>query len=177
MKKISLEAILLAALTLVMANATAADDKPDVMMTGTIVAVQGDELKIRTADVGVQTFKFKEGVERPANLAVGTNVTVWVDPDDADDNPPGEKIEKETYTIHRIQVAAAEPPKTAAPPPAQTQAPPPVERQPAAPPAEETAPQEELPATASPLPAIGILGLLAIAGGLTLRMKRHARSM
>jgi len=53
------------------------------------------------------------------------------------------------------------------------------ERSAAATPAEYDAARagDELPQTASPLAAIGLVGLFAIAGGLGLRMKNRRRAM
>ena len=71
MRTISLAAILLATLTLVMVNATGAQSEKEVMMTGTVVRAEGDNLINKTAQ-GDLTCKFKEGVARPAGLPPGT---------------------------------------------------------------------------------------------------------
>ena len=53
---------------------------------------------------------------------------MWVDEDDVDDNPPGEEMEKESYTILRMSVTpAAVPPPTNTPEPATPTTPPPSE--------------------------------------------------
>jgi hypothetical protein len=170
-------AIGVAVLTMVVASpvVTRADDKDDVMMTGTIVSIDGEKYTIRVPE-GDRIFKFKEGVAVPPNLAPGTQVTMWIDEDDVDDNPPGEKVESETYTIHRISVGApggtgmADTSRTMTPPtpaPAAPVTPPvtpaPVAPQATAPPAQ---PMTELPQTASPLYAVGVLGFLFFAGGI-----------
>ncbi len=179
MKTISLAAILLATLTLVMVNATGAQSEKEVMMTGTVVRADGDKWIIKTAQ-GEQTFKFKSGVTPPAGLAPGAQVTMWVDEDDVDDNPPGEEVEKETYTVFRMTVAPAAPPPTTTPEPATPTTPPPSEPAPTTPPPStpEPAPvSDELPATASPLALIGILGLVALASGYGIRRLRRRPSM
>jgi cell division septation protein DedD len=176
MKTISLAAILLATLTLVMVNATGAQSEKEVMMTGTVVRADGDKWIINTAQ-GEQTFKFKSGVMPPAGLAPGAQVTMWVDEDDADDNPPGEEVEKETYTVFRMSITpAATPPPATTPEPAAPATPPPSTSAPTTPPPTTPDPapvSEELPATASPLALIGILGLVALASGIGLRARRR----
>jgi hypothetical protein len=155
----------------------ASSDPKEVMMLGTIVsAANPDYLIIKTAS-GNQKFKFKEGVTRPADLKPGMQVTMWVDEDDADDNPPGEKPESETYTVYRMTVADAAPPPApveppATPAPAQT-TPPPAPAQPAQPAPSQPAPtRESLPDTASPLTGIAILGILALIGAIGVRRRR-----
>jgi len=157
-------------------------DPKEVMMLGTIVsAASPDYLIIKTAS-GNQKFKFKSGVTRPANLKPGMQVTMWVDEDDADDNPPGEKPESETYTIYRMTVADAVPPPAPA-----TETPPAPAATPSTPPPAEPAPQRtpttpaptthaELPDTASPLTAIALMGLLALIGAIGVRRRRHSLS-
>src|SRR5262245_3442026 len=113
-------AIGIALLALMMANVTLAQTKDDdVMMTGTIVSIDGEKYLIQTPE-GERVFRFKSGVTVPPNLAPGTQVTMWVDEDDVDDNPPGEKVESEVYTIHRMELGQAQssPPATDIPPPA-----------------------------------------------------------
>jgi hypothetical protein len=176
MKTLSLAAILMAA-TLAMVNPTSAQSEKEVMMTGTIVSTSPDETIIRT-EQGNLKCKFKDGVERPANLAPGALVTFWVDEDDADDNAPGEKMEDETYTILRMTVTPAAaptpPPAAATPPPARAETPAP---EPTAV-ADPVDTDDQLPDTASPLVAIGIMGLLALAGSLGIRRwRRHSTSM
>jgi hypothetical protein len=172
MRTISLAAILLATLTLVMVNATGAQSEKEVMMTGTFVRDDGDKMIIRTSQ-GEQTFKMQSGANRPADLTPGAQVTMWVDEDDADDNPPGEEVEDETYTVFRMTVVpAAAPPPATTPEPAAPVTPPPAQAPPPTTP--EPAPvADELPATASPLALIGILGLVALASGFGIRKLRR----
>jgi len=198
MRKISLAAFLLA--TFALANAAAAQtggtnpsgttapsgtaaktstDPKEVMMLGTVVSAANPDYVIIKVASGNQKFKFKDGAARPANLKPGMQVTMWVDEDDADDNPPGEKPESETYTVSRMTVADAAPPPApvAETPPAPTPAPatPPPAETPKTTPAPTTtsAPtRTELPDTASPLAAVGILGLLALIGAVGVRWRR-----
>jgi LPXTG-motif cell wall-anchored protein len=186
-KKISLAAFLLA--TLAWANAAGAQtsggtstptttgDPKEVMMIGTIVSAANPDYLIIKVASGNQKFKFKDKAMRPADLKPGTQVTMWVDEDDADDNPPGEKPESETYTVYRMTVADAAPPPapatTPTPAPAAS-APPPAEPAQPAPTTPAPAARAELPDTASPLTAFAILGLLALIGAVGVRRRRHS---
>jgi LPXTG-motif cell wall-anchored protein len=187
MKSIILAAFLLATIAVNTAGAqtsggtstpTTTGDPKEVMMIGTIVsAANPDYLIIKTA-AGNQKFKFKDKAMRPADLKPGTQVTMWVDEDDADDNPPGEKPESETYTIFRMTVADAAPPPapaaTPTPAPAASTPPPPAEPAQPAPTTPAPVARETLPDTASPLTAFAIIGLLALIGAIGVRRRRHS---
>jgi hypothetical protein len=101
---------------------------------------------------------------------------MMVDEDDVDDNPPGEKVESEVYTIHQISVVEAQaPPITDVPPPA---TPAPAEPAPVTPPPVTSAPAEpvtELPETASPVEVLGLVGLVAFASGMGLTIWQKRR--
>jgi len=187
MRTIILAAFLLATLVVVptagaqtsggTSTPTTTGDPKEVMMIGTIVsAANPDYLIIKTA-AGNQKFEFKDKAMRPADLKPGTQVTMWVDEDDADDNPPGEKPESETYTIFRMTVAdAASPPapETPATPAPAASTPPPAEPAQPAPTTPAPATRDELPDTASPLTAVAIMGLLALIGAIGVRRRRHS---
>ena len=120
MRTIILAAFLLATLVVVptagaqtsggTSTPTTTGDPKEVMMIGTIVSAANPDYLIIKVASGNQKFKFKDKAMRPADLKPGTQVTMWVDEDDADDNPPGEKPESETYTVYRMTVADATPP-------------------------------------------------------------------
>jgi LPXTG-motif cell wall-anchored protein len=59
---------------LVCGVAIAEQEKAIKHVTGTIVSVSDDELVLRTANAGEETFHFKEGASLPANLHVGDRV-------------------------------------------------------------------------------------------------------
>jgi LPXTG-motif cell wall-anchored protein len=148
------------------------------MMMGTVVSAANPDYLIIKVASGNQKFKFKDKAMRPADLKPGTQVTMWVDEDDADDNPPGEKPESETYTVYRMTVAdATPPPAPVTPPPTPApaaSAPPPAEPAQPAPTTPAPAARDELPNTASPLTAMAILGLLALIGAIGVRRRRHS---
>jgi len=188
MRPITLAALLVATFALVYsagaqttggtsASTTPSSSEKEVMMLGTIVsAANPDYLIVKTAS-GNQKFKFKSGVTRPPDLKPGMQVTMWVDEDDADDNPPGEKPESETYTIYRMTVADAVPPPTEATPPvppAPERATPPPPAEPAQPAATPPPARATLPETASPLAAFAVMGLLALIGAIGVRRRRHS---
>jgi hypothetical protein len=110
-------------------------------VTGTVVSTSGDEVVLRTPS-GEQTFMLSSTVDR-TQLTTGNSVTVWYDaPVTAGDRG----------TITRITMASE--PTT---PRTETGA------------ATSTTTSDELPATAGFLPLLGLIGLLALGGGLLMR--------
>jgi len=141
-----------------------ADDKPQTSVTGTITKMTSDDLVLQT-DQGELRFDMDSKTVKPGtSLAVGQKITVWYD---ANDDP------KHELDARKIEMFTEPAPTTQAPPPAQTYTPPPTETstqtQTYTPPAQEnTTTQETLPRTASPLPLMGLTGLLSLAGAALL---------
>ena len=154
MKKFALSnlfALTLALAVVSMTGLPAAADAPLVSITGTVVSVNGDVLVLAT-DRGNLTFDMDKDTIRPANIAVGSRITVSYDSDD-----------KTTDKMDARQIVMS--PATPMSPNVTTSP-----TTPEATPQETTQEeQRELPATASPLPLIAVLGLLSLAGGLMLR--------
>ena len=125
-------------------------DAPLVTITGTVVSIEGDVLTLST-DKGNLRFDLDKDTEKPANLAVGNRITVSYDSDD--------KV-TDKMDARRIVMAPA----------ASTPTPTPVTQ---STPSEPTETQTELPQTASPLPLVAGLGILALAGALLLRKRVH----
>jgi hypothetical protein len=130
------------------------------VVTGTVVALEdeGDDL-IMSTPKGTMTFDIDSDTERPASIVAGDRLTVWYDADD--------KME-DNIDARRIVTA----PAIVAMVPAATTTTTTYETTAEAAPVEEEE-EEMLPATASPLPLIGAIGILALAGVLLLR--RRAR--
>jgi LPXTG-motif cell wall-anchored protein len=164
MKKIALPKLLALSLALAVAawsGLPAAADAPLVTVTGTVVSLV-DEVLVVSTDKGNLTFDLDKSTEMPANIAVGNRITVWYDSDD--------KVE-DKMDARKIAMA-----------PASTPAPSPVTPSPSTTPPPTSTPQtsttnydaddsNELPATASPLPLMGLAGLVTLAGGLLLRKR------
>ena len=167
MKKFALSNLLALTLALgvvALASRPAPADAPLVTITGTVVSIV-DEVLVLSTDRGNLTFDLDKSTEMPANIAVGNRITVSYDSDDK----PEDKMD-----ARKIVMAPAATPVTPAPvTPAPTPTTPAPEPQTSAPMDEE--PSDELPATAGPLPLVGLMGLAALAGGLLLR-KRTRRS-
>jgi len=147
MKKFALSNLCALALALAVVSLTglpAAADAPLVSITGTVVSVNGDVLVLAT-DKGNLTFDMDKDTIKPASIAVGSRITVSYDSDD-----------KTTDKMDARQIVMA--PATTTPEPT-----------PQATTSTTQEEQRELPATASPLPLIAVLGLLSLAGGLMLR--------
>ena len=171
MKKVALSGLL--ALTFALGMIAFTDtavraDAPLVTITGTVVSRVDEVLVVRT-DRGDLTFDLDKSTEMPADLPVGSRITVSYDSDD-----------KVTDRMDARKIVMAPEPTVSTPAPTPTPAPmtpttpaPTVTTQQTTT-AYETD-QDELPATASPLPLMGGAGLLALAGGLLLR-KRTRRA-
>jgi hypothetical protein len=151
MKKIVLSNLFALALGLAVVALTglpaAADDV--VSITGTVTSMN-DEVFVLSTDQGNVTFEYDKNTVMPAGIVVGKRITVWHDADDKLTN----KID--ARRIELSPEASAVTPTTA--PPVPEPAPQPT-----------AAEHEQLPATASPLPLIAIVGLLSLAGGMLLR--------
>lgn len=168
MKTISMLAILVLALAL-----PARAQMGGSSVTGTVVTVSADNLVVRTA-TGEMSFKMAATVDRPANLAAGSQVTVMYTPPD-----PGYGNQNVATKITMAGATSAEQPKSQTPmssePTTQTPA-----AQESRQPAERTSSaggtkSEELPATASPLPLLGLLGLTSLGVGFAMRWNRSSR--
>jgi hypothetical protein len=161
MKKFALSNLLALTLALGVVASTglpAQADAPLVTVTGTVVSLV-DEVLVVSTDRGNLTFDLDKSTEMPANIAVGNRITVSYDSDD----DPADKMD-----ARKIVMAPAPSAVTPVTPvsPTPTPAPQPETSAPAY--DEEPA---ELPATASPLPLVGGMGLLALAGSLLLRRR------
>jgi LPXTG-motif cell wall-anchored protein len=159
MKKILVSnflALTLALGAVALTHVPAPADAPLVTITGTVVSIEGDVLTLST-DKGNLRFDLDKDTEKPANLAVGNRITVSYDSDD--------KV-TDKMDARRIVMAPA----------ASTPTPTPVTQTTPSEPAQTMSPAEpqthtELPQTASPLPLVAGLGILALAGALLLRKR------
>lgn len=158
MKKFALPNLCAFALALAMVAWTGlpvAADAPLVNVTGTVVSMT-DEVLVLATDQGNLTFDLDKSTEMPAGIVVGNRITVSYDSDDK----PEDKMDARRIVMTPAPSSAA--PATPTPTPETT--------------TQESAPayqdeEMELPATASPLPLMGVAGLLALAGGLLLRRR------
>lgn len=158
MKKFALPNLCALALALAMVAWTGlpvAADAPLVNVTGTVVSMT-DEVLVLATDQGNLTFDLDKSTEMPAGIVVGNRITVSYDSDDK----PEDKMDARRIVMTPAPSSAA--PATPTPTPETT--------------TQESAPayqdeEMELPATASPLPLMGVAGLLALAGGLLLRRR------
>ena len=160
MKKVLLNLVALALVAIASTHQPAKADAPLVTITGTVVSVDGDVLVLST-DKGNLTFDMDKDTVRPANIAVGNRITVSYDSDDK----TTDKMDARQIVMAPEVSSITPTPTTTTPEPTRVQAEPtttPVDEEP-----------RELPATASPLPMVGVLGLLALAGGLMLRKPRR----
>ena len=131
-----------------------------------VVRQDGKPRKYTQADVERRHAKlYRQGVEvalsqfRPGDRLSATIVT---------DGPP--------ETVTESQVAAMIQPASARPAPVAAAAPPPAPASaPARDPEPAAAPADTLPKTASPLPLIGIVGVLSLAAAFALRSIRRSR--
>ena len=167
MKKFALSNLLALTLALGVVASTglpAQADAPLVTITGTVVSIVDEVLVLKT-DKGNLTFDLDKNTEMPANIAVGNRITVSYDSDD-----------KVTDKMDARQIVMAPEPSAVTPTTPAPATPTPTPSAPEAMP-QQTAPgyQEELPATASPLPLVGGLGLLTLAGSFLLRKRTHAK--
>jgi hypothetical protein len=136
-----------------------AEDKPQTSVTGTITKVSSDDFVLQT-DQGELRFDTSHKTVKPATaLAVGQKITVWYDAD---------SDTKHELDATRVETFTEPAPTTQAPPPTPTQTytPPPAPTQTQT--TENTSTQESLPRTASPLPLMGLTGLLSLAGSALL---------
>lgn len=127
-------------------------DAPLVTISGTVVSMN-DEVLVLSTDRGQLTFDLDKSTEMPANIAVGNRITVSYD---SDDNP-ADKMDARQIVMAPVSPASPSPKPARQP---QTSAPANEER-------------TELPATASPVPLAGGMGLLALAASLLLRKARR----
>lgn len=157
-----LAALALAVAVLLPMGAQAAD-KPQSTVTGTITKMTSDDLFLQT-DQGELKFDLNKSTVKPATaLAVGQKVTISYDSDDQGKHEmDARKIDM--FTEPTTQTETTPPPTETTPPPTQTQT------QTYTPPSQEnqTTTQETLPKTASPLPLMGLTGLLSLAGSALL---------
>ena len=169
MKKVALSRLFALALALAMAASSglpAAADAPLVSITGTVVSVT-DEVLVLATDKGNLTFDLDKSTEMPASIAVGSRITVDYDSDD--------KV-TDKMDARRIVMAPAASTITPSTPAPTTPAPAPTTSAPEAAPQQSTPvydETDELPATASPLPFVGGVGLLTLAAGLLLMRARR----
>jgi LPXTG-motif cell wall-anchored protein len=157
MKKAALSNLLALALAVVaLTGAPAFADAPLVTITGTVVSMDGEVLVLST-DRGNLTFDLDKSTEMPATaIAVGNRITVSYDSDDKpEDKMDARKIVMAPATTTPTPTVTPTAPSTPAPQPTPSY--------------DDTS--DELPATASPLPLLGIVGLLALSGGLLLRKR------
>jgi hypothetical protein len=117
-------------------------------VTGTVVSSTADRVVVRTSS-GDMTFKMSSTTDRPATFTTGKQVTVWYDPATV----PGED---QTHLAMRVASADESVRTTAA--------------------QESYGADDELPATAGPLPLLAWIGLVALGGGLGLRMLSRRRA-
>ncbi len=151
---------------------------PDLVAVGTVISVGNSSMAIRTQDHGhAISFVVSTTTTMPARVAVGSRVriayhAVGATGQVADvvtllEGPVATTGAGEFTGASGVQPATpGEPPTTAG----ATPEPPPRGQQPAGTHA------AELPATASPLPAIGLLGLVAFLASVSLRAIERARS-
>jgi len=140
-----------------------AEDKPQTSVTGTITKMTSDDLVLQT-DQGELRFDMDSKTTKPTTaLAVGQKITIWYD---ANDDP------KHELDARRIEMFTEPAPTTQAPPPAPTQTytppPAPTQTETQTQTTETTNTHESLPRTASPLPLMGLTGLLSLAGSALL---------
>ena len=137
-------------------NLPAAADAPLVSATGTVVSVTDEVLVLATTDKGNLTFDLDKSTEMPAGIVVGNRITVSYDSDD--------KTTDKMDARQIVMSPAASTGVTTSPAPS-------------AAPQESQAYQEEqeLPATASPLPLMAAAGLLSLAGGILLRKRARRK--
>jgi hypothetical protein len=161
MKKIALPKMLALALALGVAAWTslpATADAPLVTVTGTVVSLN-DEVLVVSTDKGNLTFDLDKSTEMTGvSLAVGNRITVWYDSDD--------KVE-DAMDARKIVMAPA---ATSTPAPASPTPAPQVTTQETSS-AYQADANDELPATAGPLPLMTLVGLISLAGGLLLRKR------
>ena len=157
------------ALTLAMApmagaqTSTTADvntNANDMTISGTVVSTTGDQLVITTDAGQSMTFSAMNSVNVPTNMAVGNRVTVTYRPLTGGD-----------YQVSRVVIADASTSTTGSTYTDQS--------------ATSTSTgtttyadntyDNDLPATASPLPIAGLLGLLSLGAGLGLQALRNRR--
>jgi len=156
----------LAALALVVAvllpRGVQAADKPQTTVTGTITKMTSDDLFLQT-DQGELKFDMDKSTVKPTTLAVGQKVTISYD---SDDQGKHEMDARKIDMFTEPTTQTTPPPTETTPPPTQTQ----TETQTYTPPAQETqtTTNEPLPKTASPLPLMGLTGLLSLAGSALL---------
>lgn len=133
----------------------------------TVVETVGTAVVLKMDDGSVKRFTVQD--LRDMKIAAtrdGKSITAY-------DLRKGDKLTANVYTpttataTQREIVAAAQQPKPPAPP-----APPPPPPPPA-PPKEEPKPAQTLPKTASPLPWVGLAGILVLGGGLGLTVLRR----
>jgi hypothetical protein len=125
------------------------DDRSTATLTGVVVSSGNTSLVVRTDDGAAQTLVIDTTTAMPgAGVAAGDHVTIRYRPLDA----------SRSQAVS-IAVVEAGPGTEASPDPSER----------------TTTDPGRLPATASPMPLLGLLGLTALAGGLFLRMlARHA---
>ena len=164
MKKILSSLFALALVAIASTTQPAKADAPLVTITGTVVSVDGDVLVLST-DKGNLTFDLDKDTVRPATLPVGSRITISYDSDDK----VTDKMDARQIVMAPAVSSITPPPTTPAPEPTRVQSEP--TPTPTTTPVNEES--TELPATASPLPLVGVLGLLALAGGLMLRKPRR----
>jgi LPXTG-motif cell wall-anchored protein len=166
MKKFALSKLLALAFALAVVAPTgtpALADAPLVTISGTVVSMVDEVLVLRT-DRGNLTFDLDKSTEMPANITVGSQITVSYDSDD----DPADRMDARRIVMTPEASPVAPSVTTPAPTPEATP------REEVSGSVEDTD-TDELPATASPLPLVGAAGLLALAGSFLLR-KRSRRT-
>jgi RNase P/RNase MRP subunit p29 len=121
-------------------------------VTGTVVSSTSERLVLRTS-TGEMTFKLSSTTDRPMSLREGSRMTVWYDPASV----PGDE---NMHLATRITASSEEAQRTAA-----------SDDDPSRDPSDD-----ELPATAGPLPLLAWIGIFAVGGGLALRGLARRRS-
>lgn len=144
---------------LALALAVPAMAQSEQTASGTVVSSSATQLVIKTADGRQMTFVVDSDSNAPANLPQGAPVTV--------------RYHDMNGTFHAANVSAtaAAPSTTQTTPSTDTTAP---DTTATAAPDTDTG-SRQLPATASPLPLLGLSGLLALGGGLGARLLRRRR--
>jgi hypothetical protein len=160
MKKLALSNLFALALALVMASAAslpASADAPLVSISGTVVSNMDGVLVLAT-EKGNLRFDLDKDTIMPAQIPVGSRITVDYDSDD-----------KVTDKMDARRIVMSPEPSAVTPAPTATASTPEATPQETATTYQEE--QRELPATASPLPLLAGIGLLSLAGGMLLRKR------
>jgi hypothetical protein len=159
-------------------------DGPDLVATGKVISVGNTSMAIQTEDHGhAISFLVTTTTVMPTLVSVGSRVRVayhaigttgqMADRVTLLEGPPAAASAASEFTgASGVQPAApAEPPSTgdATPAPRASQS------EPQSPATANQPGATELPATASPLPLIGLVGLMALLAGVSLRALERAR--